>query len=342
MRLENFAAFEKHLERGPSHLSSLYLFVGKDFFECEEAIQLLFTHFFPSSPMRDWGLSIFKGGEGDEKELHSSLNTNPLFASKEVIWIQQAEKLTKQTLENLEKIFKKEKFAKVIVMSASSWNKNTLFYKAVDQHGIILDFEEVKPWEREKYLLNWINKKAKDSGKNIAPSASLYLLKQMNFDRALLDQELEKLFCYCLNKKDIALKDTQNVCFAQPAESIWQWGEAIFRRDAAAALQIGVTLLSQGQQPLLPLLRQLRSQFQTDYQVGLMLAQGKLPQDIQQQFPYMKGQILDKHAAQAKMYGLESFKRGLLHIDATELQIKNSSINEKILLELLIIHLTKK
>ena len=108
------------------------------------------------------------------------------------------------------------------------------------------------------------------------------------------------------------------------------WGEAIFCRDAAAALRIAMALLEE--QALLPLLRQMRSQFQTEYQVCLLLVQGKHAQDIAQEFPYMKGQILERHMWQARQYGLEAFKRGLIALDIAESRVKNSSIDDKLLL----------
>jgi DNA polymerase-3 subunit delta len=56
----------------------------------------------------------------------------------------------------------------------------------------------------------------------------------------------------------------------------------------------------------------------------------------------MKGQILERHIQQAQHYGLEAFKKGLLAIDESEMRAKNSSVDEKILLELLMMQLTRR
>ena len=92
--------------------------------------------------------------------------------------------------------------------------------------------------------------------------------------------------------------------------------------------------------PLLSLLRQIRSQFQTDYQISCILAEGGGASEIAQNYPYMRGTILDKHIQTAKSYGKHKFKEGILALDETELKIKNSAADDNFLNELLILKLT--
>lgn len=341
MRYDNLRIFEKNLEEAnPQQFSPVYLILGKDSTECREAIQLLLRFLLPVHEMREFALTVFEGSQVEEGELRNALDSNSFFVKSRVIWVQQAEKLKKLTQENLEKYFVRPNPAQYLLLSAAGWQKNTTFYKAIDKAGMILDLAEVKPWEKEKRLVEWVNKQAGIARKLMSYQACQFLVKRVGNDQVLLTQELEKLICYCMDKKEIAIQDVEMLCPHQShADSIWQLGEAIFRRDSVAALHIAHALLMEGQS-LLPLLRQVRSQFQTEYQICLLLAQGKQGQDITQEFPYMKGQILDRHLQQARHYGLKAFKGGLLAIDAAEMRAKNSSINEKILLELLMMQLT--
>lgn len=342
MRYDNLRSFEKHLqETAPSHLNSLYLIMGKDLFECQEAFQLLLRFLLPSQEMREFGLTIFEGLQVEESELGNALYSGSFFAKSRVIWIQQAEKLKKSVQEDLEKYFSRSQRDLYLVLSAAGWQKNTSFYKALEKDGVILDLAEAKPWEKEKRLVEWLNKQATAARKLMSYQVCQLLVKRTGHDQALLLQELEKLICYGGDKKEITAEDIEALCPRLQVDSIWQLGEALFRRDSAAALQMAQALLTEGQ-ALLPLLRQIRSQFQTEYQVCLLLAQGKQTQDIAQEFPYMKGQILDRHLQQARQYGLESFKKGLLALDAAEMRAKNSLVDERILLELLMMQLTIK
>lgn len=342
MRYDNLRAFEKHLEGAKLlHFSPIYFILGKDPYECREAIHLLLTFLLPSEQMRELGLSVFESSQLEEETLATALYSGSLFSKSRVIWIQQAEKLKKNIQEFLEKYFVHPAPFQYLLLSASHWQKNTSFYKAAEKEGIILEFTEIKPWEKEKRLVEWVNKQVTAARKLISFQVCQSLVKRIGHDQVMLAQELEKLICYCGDKKEITLHDVEAICPRLQVDSIWQLGEALFRRDTAAALQMAQAFLLEGQ-ALLPLLRQIRSQFQTEYQICLLLAQGKQTQDITQEFPYMKGQILDRHVRQAQQYGLEAFKQGLLALDAAEMQAKNSSIDDNILIELLIVQLTTK
>jgi DNA polymerase-3 subunit delta len=340
VRYDNLRAFEKHLEgAAPQHFSSLYFIVGKDLFECQRAIHLILRFLLPSQSMRELALSTFEGSQVEETKLEQALYSRSFFTKSQVIWIKQAEKLKKSIQESLEKYFIRPQPGQYLLLSAMSWQKNTSFYKMIEREGVILDIAEIKSWEKEKYLAEWVNKQATAARKLMSYQNCQLLVKHTGHDQALLEQEIEKLICYCGERKEITAQDIKAICSHQHADSIWQLGEALFRRDTATALLIVQALLVEGQ-AVLPLLRQIRAQFQTEYQICLLLAQGKQAQEITQEFPYMKGQILDRHIQQAQQYGVEAFKQGLLALDAAEMRAKNSSMDERLLIELLIMQLT--
>lgn len=338
VKYDSLRAFEKHLEGGSAQFSPTYLILSKEPFEMEEAVQALLRSLLPSHEKREFALTILDASQLEEKELFSNLNTRSFFAELRVIWIQQAEKLKKSIQDELIKYFARPAPSLHLMMSASAWAKNTNFYKAVEKEGIILELAEIKPWEKEKRLAEWVNKKA--AGERIVMSYQVCqtLVRQIGADQGLIAQELTKLFCYCAGKKEISVQDVKAICTSQHADTVWQLGEALFRRDAPSAMHAAHSLLTEGQ-ALLPLLRQIRSQFQTEFHICIMLSQGKQPHEITQEFPYMKGQILERHIQQARNYGLEGFKRGLLALDAAEMRAKNSSIDDQIIIELLVMQL---
>lgn len=256
-----------------------------------------------------------------------------------MIWVQQADKLKKAVQDNLIKYFSRPAPSQYLLLSASSWAKNTIFYKAAEKEGIILDIAELKPWEKEQRLAEWVNKQAAASRKLISYQVCQFLVKRLGNDQALLAKELEKLICFSGERKEIVQQDVEALCHRQQVETIWQLGEALFRRDAGASIQMVHALLMEGQS-LLPLLRQIRSQYQTGYQICLLLGEGKQASDISQEFPYLKGQILERNMRQAQQYGLDLFKKGLIALDGAELRVKNSPVDEKIIAELLIMQLT--
>lgn len=340
MRYENQRAFENHLrEAEASSFSPLYCIFSKEAFECQEAVNRLLQALLPNPGQKELSLSILDGAQLDEQELGNALDTFSFLTKLKVIWIKQADKIKKSLQESLIHYFSRPASSQYLLLTAPALQKNTLFYKAAEKEGIVLDIAELKPWEKEQRLAEWVNKQASASLKVISYPVCQLLVKRMGADQAMLAQELEKLICHAGDRKEITQHDVEALCHRQPADTIWQLGEALFSRNAAAALHILHALLLDGE-PLLPLLRQIRSQFQTEYQIALLLAQGKQAQDISQEFPYLKGKILETHMRQARQYGLASFKRALLALDEAELRAKNSSIDENVIVELLTMQLT--
>lgn len=342
MKFNSLFAFEKYLEKaGVEKFSPFYLILGKEFSECQEAIDALLHFLMPSKEERRFALTILDGLQIEEAALENALYSTSFFAKLQVIWIRQIEKLRKSTQENLEKYFQYPSCDKSLILSASQSTKNMNFYKTIEKEGVILDLTETKPWEREKYLVEWVNKQIAAAHKLMSYQVCQVLVKRLGNEKSFLLQEIEKLLCYCNDKKEITIQDVEAICSAQYMDSIWQLGEAIFCRDSFSALQTAQMFLMEGR-PLLSLLRQIRSQFQVDYQVALLLTQGKHKEDITLQFPYIKGKILDRHMQRARQYGLRAFKHGLLALNEAEMRAKNSSVNERILLEILIIQLTNQ
>ena len=205
---------------------------------------------------------------------------------------------------------------------------------------MVLELAESKPWEKEKRLVEWMGKQAAMARKQVSFLVCQALVSRVGFDRMAVEQEWEKLLCYTIEKSEITLQDLERLSPPPRAESLWQLGEAIYRRDATGALQMAHALAVEGE-AVLPLLRYLRSQFQTGYQMCLLLAEGRNAQELAQEFPHLKGQLLEKSARQAQHYGEDAFKRGLLAIDAAYMRVKNFAMDEQWLVELLVLELTR-
>ncbi len=340
MRHENLASLERYLESVPHEKKGLFFLVlSKEPHEVSSATELLLKTLLKGEK-EELALTVCEGASVDEEKLLEAFDSPSLFAKMPVFLIAHFDKSKKKVQEWLEKTLSDPSNRSLhVILTASSLPKTSALYKAFDQFGIIVDFPELKPWEKEKQMAEWVLSHGAKRGKAIPQNVCRLLVKLAGADRVLLAQEMEKLFCYCLEKPSITAQDVEMICTHEQHDTIWSLGEAIFQSDTAQALSIAKEFMSKNQ-PFLPLLRQIRAQFQTGYQLALLLAQGKESRDLAAEFPYMKGQILEKNIYQAKHFGLHRYKKGLLAIDETELKAKNSSANEALLLELLLLNLT--
>ncbi len=340
MRYDNLRAFEKHLESSsPSHFSPLYVIIGKEAYDCKEAVQLL-QRFLIVKEQQDFALKIWDGHTVNEKDLAIDLYSQSFFTEKRVILINHADKLKKHVQEELEKYLKKGSRFQYLILQASSLTRQSNFYKLLEKEGIILEFAELKPWDKEKRLVEWVGKKVAQSRKLMSYPVCQQFVKVSGMDHYTLSHELDKLFCYVGDQKEITWQDIESICTINPVESIWQLGDAIFNRNVGLALKIFKSLLQEGQ-AFLQILRQLRSQVSTGFHVCMLLAQNKTSAEISQEYAYMKGQILEKHIANARHYGIAAFQQALLDIDAMETTTKNTQTDEQLLAELIMIKLTR-
>lgn len=340
MKYTNLRAFEKHLEgAAPSHFAELYFIISKENFERKTALDKLINALKAGEPADALSVKIFDGDKLPVEEVISELNTLSFFSKKNIVVVNNGEKLLKPAMTRFEGYFAHLNRNACLIVSAASINHSTNFYKKGEKAGVILEIAEEKPWEKEKSVGEWIRQRISEEGKAISPTAIQLIQKQAGTDLGLINGEIEKLMCYIGDRKEITIQDVGAICASVNIETGWQLGDAIFRRDASSALRITKALLQDGV-AFLALLRQIRSQFQSKYQICSIMASGGSPADVAHQYPYMKGQILDKNIQAATQYGLSRFKKGMIKIDQTETQAKNSQTDEGLLAELLIVTLT--
>lgn len=342
MRYDNLHAFVKHLEGAtPNHLASTYLVVGKNQYECGEAYKKLLKAVFHGRDPQSHDITTFSAESLKISDLLSELDTIGLFSSRRVVVIQQGEKLKTEVARGLEKYLLSSSPGVTFIIIAETILRTTNFYKKLEKEGVILDLPEEKAWQKEKKIQGWIREKVSEAGRRIDPNACTALTQKAGFDQSLLHQELEKLFCYLGERTEITLQDVKVICSAGHLESIWTLGESIFTFDASTAMRVAKSFLDDGV-ALLALLRQLRSQFETEFQICTLMMHSNGREEVMKQFPYMKGEILNKHLQQAQSYGMLKLKKGLLSIDKTESQMKNSVADAGCLLETLIAKLATK
>ncbi len=343
MKFTNLRAFEKHIEgAAPSHFSSLYIVLGKEPFQRKTAVDKLVTAMKGTpSAQSEFDVQSFESDQLSSKDLMQELNAFVLFASKRAVLLESAEKLDKESMGILESYFEKPNRSVCLILSATSLHHGSNFYKKAEKIGIVLEFVEEKSWEKERSVPEWIATTVAAEGKSIDATTCRQLVKLLGTQQELIHSELQKLFCYIGTRTQITMADVSAIVSSVPVETGFQLGEAIFRRDGTSALRICKGLLLE-ETPFIVLLRQLRSQFQTEYQVSAVLAQGGGASEITQLFPYMKGAILERHMAFAQSYGKQNFKAGILKIDEIELQAKNSGLSSDFLAELLIVRLVTR
>lgn len=340
MRYQDLSSFEKHLHSSaPLHLAKIYLLISEESYERQLALNQILSLLAPDPKKRSLMTTVFSIQQGVDF-LRQELNSLSFFVKEKILVAEGIEKVKTDDLKEILPLIYSFPQGITLIFQGNQLRSNTLFYKAIEKEGVILDLSnEGKPWEKEKRMTDWLKDRAQQQGKVLGFEAARIMVAQLGTDRALLANELEKAITFCGERSEVTAKEIYAVCCTVNQETGWKLGEAVFQRQTSRALEILKALLDEGTS-LIALLRQLRSQFQTKVHIASILDRGGTPLDITAVYGYMRGQILDQNLRLTKNYGSEALRRGLIKIDESEVVAKNSAIEPDLIAEILITKLT--
>lgn len=338
MRYLALPAFEKQVkEAAPDHLSPVYLVVESEGEEVLEAAKALIKALFPKEADRGLGVHRLEGEEVTGNDLGTLWTSPPFLTSRRLIWVRQAEFLKKSLVLFLEQECIHRHPSCFLLLSASSLPKQSSLYKWAEKEGIVLDISPKKPWEKNKELLHWLLNQALLVKKSLPAFLAGQLVRWSGGNLAVLKQEWQKILLYVGDKKEIEPLDLAAVAVDASVDTPWEMGEAVFRGDMETALLVGRRLLQEAQ-GVFPLLRQLRGQLESQYQILVFSEMGR-EDEIVTHFPYLRGSLLTKRLQMARQYGKKRLQKGMLLLDQGEARLKNAEVEEFLLWDLLLMQL---
>lgn len=340
VKLNKLQAFEKHCREGSSLPPlPIYLLLSKDTAKRRAAWEALRSSLLGEcSP--DLVLKSFQGERLTAAELGEELLSLSFFHERSLIYVDSADKLKTPVINILNTYLETPSPKQILILSGASLRSDQRLYKLCEKQGLVLDLPLQKAWEQERDLKQWVELAAQKANKALGAGVANALVQHATVQSDLLEQEWNKLLCYVAERPQITIKDCTALGIDDAQESIWELGTAIFRREAGRAVQIAHSLLQQG--VALPLLlRQLRKQFQTDYQVAFILYSGGSSKDVMETFPYMRGRILEQHVQLAQRYGIQRFRLGILAIDEVDLLSRSRELSSTLCIDRLLTRLTR-
>lgn len=334
LKYQNLNAFEKHLEQAAKvQLSRVFLVVSPCPYERKKISQKIISAIQTREKQID--LQAKEGMGGGIEDLIKGLNTTSLLSSNQVLCLEGIDKIKKNGLEPLARyVANPSPFAYLILGASSSKSLTELCTKG-KKELIICDLSDEKPWDRKERLRRLLVDHAATFSKRLHGDAVEHLLENIGLNLPSLEQEVEKLITYAAERKDLTLSDVQTLCSAQKSQTLWQLAEAIAWKEAIPKFDDHLDLGF-----LLPLLAQLRTQFQQGFAVSALIERGTPYAEIAQWLPLVKSAALDKIFPIAKARRTPFFKRALDLLFEMEMMAKNSSFSPELILDLFLSKLT--
>ena len=212
--------------------------------------------------------------------------------------------------------------------------KNKLF-REVKKHGSAVEF--VTP--KDEMLQKWIGKRISAEGKNITQSTYQRFIAKTGTDMENIDKELEKLFCYTLDKDIIELEDVEAITTEQISNKVFEMVDSIASHRQKHALDLYYDLLAIKEEPM-EILALICRHFNILSIVKVMSHQGFGNKDIATQASCPEWAVR-KYQSQTKAFSLDQIKQAISDGVSYEEAVKTGRMNSQMAVELFIVQYSK-
>ena len=283
----------------------------------------------------DMNYTYYNGADIDVNDVIENAKSSPFFAEKKIIVVENSNLFSGEG-ESLAEFIKDIPETTVMVFLQRNLDKRTKLYKAINENGYVCEIKK----QSEEDIAIWAAKLFAKDDKKITKADMSYLIAMVGVDMEVLSREIEKLVCYCIDKKVVRKEDIDAVCSKQLSVRIFDLMDQMSLKNQKEALDCYYELTADKNEPFM-ILSMISRQFNLLLQAKDLKGRGMNKADIAKHMgqPYF---VVDKCIAQARNYSIDDLKNGLKDSVETDEKIKTGLIDPNIGVELLIVKYTTK
>lgn len=314
----------------------VYLIYGKETYYSAVCLQKLVKKLVKKGT-ESFNYRKYDGAALDMNALRTECESLPLMADYKCVLIQNLnlEKMPGGDLEMLSAILDDPNPTTVLILYVSAYElnpkRNARLRKLFDQIakvGIVADIEPKSQTELSKLL----RQKCQKAGCTMDPVVASILIDRCGTAMETLMRECDKLIAY-RDHGEITRADVELVTHKSLEASVYDLSKALLGNGRTRAFQILNDLFIQREEPM-RLLVILNSTFIDLYRAKAAHNAGKTADDLLELFKYGSRKFVIQNAFRdVPKYSMRMIRESLLVLEQTELAMKSSGGDEKILLE---------
>jgi DNA polymerase-3 subunit delta len=213
-------------------------------------------------------LSVYEGANVSISDAIAMAQTLPFFADRRLLIFEDTGLFQSKGAELAEALADLPDTTYLIFLEEEV-DKRSKLYKTVQSKGYVAELA----YQDEATLKKWILSLVRKEQKQIAESTVRVILEKVGTDMGTIHTELEKLFCYTLEKDCILTEDVEAVCVTQLSNHIFDMVHAVAMRQQEKALALYYELLALKEPPMRILFLLVR-QYRILYQVKELQKKG--------------------------------------------------------------------
>lgn len=272
----------------------------------------------------------YEGKDIDIDRVIDQAETMPFFADKRLILIEDSG-FCKSGGEKLADYLGDSSPDTVIILNESAVDKRSRLFKAVGSNGRAVEFTR----QSEETLKKWILGRVRKEKKNIDARALENFLEKTGDDMMTINNELEKLFSYVMNKDTITADDVDRIITVSTSSKVFDMIAAMAEKKQSKALDMYHDLLVHKETPF-GILALITRQFNMMLQVYELKDDGHSSSHIAKAVgipPFVEA----KYEKQLKNFTYSRLRKALRDCAAADEAVKIKGMNPELSVELLII-----
>lgn len=274
--------------------------------------------------------ACYEGKNTDIREVIDLAETLPFFAERRLIVFEDTG-FFKSSGGDLADYIGEMPDTTYFIFIENEVDKRSKLYKAVKAKGYIAELGV----QDESTLRRWIQGLVAKEGSQMAPADITYFLNKVGTDMENIIKELEKLFCYAIDRDKLTREDIDAVCTTQITNHIFEMVNAVAAKQQRRALDLYYDLLALKEPPMRILFLLIR-EYRMLFQVKALMQQGCTKKEIAARagiHPFAAGRYME----QAKKFRLEELRDVMEEGADTEERVKTGFLTDSLAVELFLV-----
>ncbi len=274
--------------------------------------------------------ACYEGKNTDIREVIDLAETLPFFADRRLIVFEDTG-FFKSSGGDLADYIGEMPDTTYFIFIENEVDKRSKLYKAVKAKGYIAELGV----QDESTLRRWIQGLVAKEGSQMAPADITYFLNKVGTDMENITKELEKLFCYAIDRDKLTGEDIDAVCTTQITNHIFEMVNAVAAKQQRRALDLYYDLLALKEPPMRILFLLIR-EYRMLFQVKALMQQGCTKKEIAARagiHPFAAGRYME----QAKKFRLEELRDVMEEGADTEERVKTGFLTDSLAVELFLV-----
>ncbi|MFN0158264.1 MAG: DNA polymerase III subunit delta [Bacteroidota bacterium] len=218
----------------------VYLLYGEEDYLASEASDLLVDAALTPDE-RVFNLDIVYGNEGDARDIASRASSFPMMAERRVVVVREMDKL--QNKELLAGYLEQPSPSTCLILVSVKPDFRKKPYVSAKRHGKVIEFKPLY----DNQIPPWIMERVKGEGKAMVPEAAELLASYIGNSLREVLSELEKLYVYVGEKKNIDTNDVADVVGISKEYNIFELQRAVGAKDTVRSPFIVDRMLESGE-----------------------------------------------------------------------------------------------